>query len=833
MSAESVGQIGLDLVVNNKQFNKQMTGIQSLAKKAGVALAGAFAVDKLVKFGSACIDLGSDLSEVQNVVDVTFPKMSAQVDKFSQKAASAFGLSETMAKQYTGTLGSMAKAFGFSEQQAYDMGTTLTALAGDVASFYNLSQDEAYTKLKSVFTGETESLKDLGVVMTQTALDSFAMANGFGKTTSAMSEAEKVALRYAFVQDRLSAASGDFLRTSDSWSNQMKVLNLQFESIKATIGQGLIAALTPVLQLINQLIAKLQVLATAFKNMMEGLFGKQEDADAISNAADAASSMEDSTGATADNLKKASKFLAGFDKINKASSSSDSSSGSGSTENLNIASGIDWSKINQSTETETTGIMAKFEGLLIYLKNKFSPTFEKTWSKLSGPVGDFKVNMLSVFQDIKSLGQPLAAYFKGPFAKFIGSAFDYMITRASGTLDSLNRIFSDIWNIAAFPLPEKFITEWLPGFTEFGTQLNVFSEQVFGELKRGFDTVWSEAGAPLLQNLTGMFMDFMSLLQEFWNEWGAPIFNNLKTAIENTGSLFSTWWEEIIKPVFDHLMEKADEIWNEHLSPLVSNFLDMIGEFVNGALEIYNQFILPIANWLTTILGPVYKKVFGFIVDEMADFISRLLDFINGLITAIKGIIQFIVGVFTGDWEKAWTGIKNIFKGIFDSLVAIVKKPVNMIIDIINGMISGIVSGVNSVIRAVNSISFDMPDWLGGGHVGFNLKTVTAPKIPKLAQGGFVKANTPQLAIIGDNRHQGEVVAPEDKLREMAMQAVREAGAGGVTKEDLERIVNNAVIRIVAALYELGFNIDGEMMAKAEKLVKQSLDRRYNNVEIG
>ena len=101
-----------------------------------------------------------------------------------------------MAKNFTGTFGAMGKAFGFSEGQAYDMATALTGLAGDVASFYNMSQDEAYTKLKSVFTGETESLKSLGVVMTQTALDAFAMANGFGKTTKSMSEAEKVALRF-------------------------------------------------------------------------------------------------------------------------------------------------------------------------------------------------------------------------------------------------------------------------------------------------------------------------------------------------------------------------------------------------------------------------------------------------------------------------------------------------------------------------------------------------------------------------------------------------------------------------------------------------------------
>ena len=127
MPADSVGQIGLDLVVNQNQFQRQMRGIQGLAKKAGTALAAAFAVKKLIDFGAQCIELGSDLQEVQNVVDVTFPQMSKQVDKFAQNAASSFGLSETMAKKFTGTFGAMAKAFGFNEQAAYEMSTTLTA----------------------------------------------------------------------------------------------------------------------------------------------------------------------------------------------------------------------------------------------------------------------------------------------------------------------------------------------------------------------------------------------------------------------------------------------------------------------------------------------------------------------------------------------------------------------------------------------------------------------------------------------------------------------------------------------------------------------------------
>ena len=223
--AESVGQIGLDLGVNQNGFNKQMSGITSVAKKAGIALAAAFGIKKLISFGNQCIQLGSDLAEVQNVVDVTFSTMSKKVDEFARSAAGSFGLSETMAKKYTGTFGAMAKAFGFSESAAYDMGTTLTGLAGDVASFYNITQDEAYTKLKSVFTGETESLKDLGVVMTQSALDAYALANGFGKTTSKMTEAEQVALRYAFVQNQLSTASVDFARTSVGCANHVRLLS--------------------------------------------------------------------------------------------------------------------------------------------------------------------------------------------------------------------------------------------------------------------------------------------------------------------------------------------------------------------------------------------------------------------------------------------------------------------------------------------------------------------------------------------------------------------------------------------------------------------------------
>lgn len=194
------------------------------------------------KFTKSALQFASDLEEVQNVVEVVFDDMSESVDKFSKNAIQQYGLSETIAKKYIGSFGAMAKSFGFTTEEAAKMSTSLTGLAGDVASFYNLDSDAAYTKLKSVFTGETESLKELGVVMTQNALDQYALEKGYGKTTKQMTEQEKVALRYKFVLDRLSQASGDYANTSDHWANMVRTAKLEIQSLSGEVGSELMPA---------------------------------------------------------------------------------------------------------------------------------------------------------------------------------------------------------------------------------------------------------------------------------------------------------------------------------------------------------------------------------------------------------------------------------------------------------------------------------------------------------------------------------------------------------------------------------------------------------------
>lgn len=835
MAAESVGQIGLDLVVNQNQFKRQMSGITGLAKKAGAALAAAFAVKKIVQFGNECIKLGSDLAEVQNVVDVTFPAMTAQVDKFAKSAAGSFGLSETMAKRFTGTFGAMAKAFGFSEQAAYDMSTTLTGLSGDIASFYNISQDEAYTKLKSVFTGETETLKDLGVVMTQSALDAYALANGFGKTTQAMSEAEKVALRYQFVQSKLSAAQGDFARTSDSWANQTRLLSLQFDSLKASIGQGLISAFTPVIRVVNTLLAKVQVLADAFKNLMTGIFGAQQSSGGMQAVADAAVTAESATGSMADNTdstaksaKKAQAYMAGFDEINKVSKP-DASGAEGASGAAGI--GIAPASIAESEKEvsdSTGGMIGKLKAFSQYLQSKFAPTFQTVWENLKNPVNDFRKNIGQVFSDIGQLATPVWSYFDGSFVPMLQQ---FVLTAGNvlaGLLDSFNTVFSDIWSKAVYPNIQLFITVILPIVTDFVTRcLDAFSV-LFDEVKKIFDRIWSEGVAPALDLITSIWLDAWDTIKSAYDKWAAPIFENLKEAFRKTGEILQNVWESILKPIWDTFMQVVDELWTNHLQPLLANFLDFVGELANGALEIYNKFIAPIVNWFTTVFGPIISDAISGLIKTVGGFIGNIVDAASGIITALKGIIQFITGIFTGNWKKAWEGIKNIFKGVFDALVNIVKMPINAIIGIINGMIRGIVSGVNAVIRAINSIGFDMPDWLGGGHVGFNIKEFTAPQIPMLAQGGFVKANTPRLAMIGDNPRYGEIVAPENKMQAMVDQAVARTSAGN---QEIIQLLKT-LISLVDDGGDIVLMIDNEELARVTQKGALKLKRRRVTTDV-
>ena len=609
-------------------IKQSFNGLGSAVKKIGLLIGGAFAVGKLVQFGKECVELGSDLAEVQNVVDVTFTTMSDKVNEFAKNAMTSAGLSETMAKRYVGTFGAMSKSFGFSEAQAYDMSTALTQLTGDVASFYNISQDLAYIKLKSVFTGETETLKDLGVVMTQSALDQYALANGYGKTTSAMTEQEKVALRLAFVQKQLSAASGDFIRTSGSWANQVRVMQLQLQSLKATVGQGLINIFTPVLKVINVLLGKLATLANAFKSFTELITGKkssgqtsgsgagltgdasgvQDTADAYGQAADNASKLADSTEDVADATKDAAKaangYLSPLDEINRYSTQNTSSTASkvpssgtgsgGSPGGLAGAVGnVDYGKVAEG-ETALDKISKSAEKLAKLLKKLWKP-FQDAWKKEGK-------NTISAAQ--------IALSGIAKLAKSVGRSLVEVWTNGTGTtmLTTMLRIAQNVL-------------------------------KTIGNIASGFADAWNKnnVGTQIIQNIANALVVVMQF-------------------IERIAADTATWAANLD---FYPLLES--------ISNLTSAFAPIL-ESIGNVLEwIYNNIVLPMLKWvievgLPTVINLVSKvatfladhqsivEAFGaaligaFAAAKIAGLASIIIKNVSGIAMAAKGLISLMTG---------------------------------------------------------------------------------------------------------------------------------------------------------------------------------------------
>lgn len=247
------------------------SAFSNLASKIGGIMATAFAFDEIFEFGKEAVELGSDLAEVQNVVDVTFGGASGVIDDFAKNAIKQFGLSELSAKQFSSTMGAMLKSMGgFDDAEIVEMSTALAGLAGDMASFYNLDAQEAFDKLRSGISGETEPLKQLGINLSVANLEAFALANGIDKAYDKMTEQEKALLRYNYLLNATADAQGDFARTQDSWANQTRILAEEFNSLKGTLGQGLINVLNPLVTSINgSLMPVLQGLADKFVELTE------------------------------------------------------------------------------------------------------------------------------------------------------------------------------------------------------------------------------------------------------------------------------------------------------------------------------------------------------------------------------------------------------------------------------------------------------------------------------------------------------------------------------------------------------------------------------------
>lgn len=883
----SVGRVDLDLGLNYKQFNKELNGISGTAtsrvggafKKLGVIIAGAFAVKGLVGFGKAASGLASDLVEVQNVVDVTFGSMAEHINQFSKSALTSFGLSELSAKRYASTLGAMMKSSGLTGAAVTKLSMDLTGLAGDMASFYNLATDDAFNKIRSGISGETEPLKQLGINMSVANMEAFALAQGMKKSYQQMTQAEQVLLRYNYLIHASKDAQGDVIRTSDSWANQTRLLSEQWKTFKGTLGQGFINVMRPVVALVNQFIGRLQVAAQYFRAFTEVIFGLSKAGGSAAAVSEDVSSGLGEVSADATKAGKAMKgLLGGFDQLNVVGSSASDALGGAAEGMAGLGAGdmsmelppIEVPDVN--TDKFETQIRAMVERVKTTMSTMFGGDYgSKLREAFSGivpaiqPIINAQIPISNALAGIGQSATRLKDEILKPLADYI--LLDFVPNITTGFLESFVPVFSDAvvsavqgfatsFQTATNTMVELFNTTWLPAidsvklafldafpaiaetiqsvldntvkpFVDFFingfvlpistaiqetlvpilSQVTVWAIQEFvkwfqwagGLLNEIYTTVIE----PVFKLLATIVLDTLDIVAGLWDEYGQTYLDNISELMGGIRDLFQQLWDVILKPIIEPFLVMLSWLWDKHLKGLVEELGRFVMKLVNGVLEITNKFILPIIKLLVDRLGPTFANVFALVVDVLGTVLAVAIDITKGIVKALGGVIDFLVGIFTGDWEKAWKGIGAIFEGIFDGVVGIFKGAINLMID-----------SLNFLIRQMNKIKFDMPDWvpvIGGKDFGLNI-----PEVPKLAKGGLVAA--PTLAMVGDNKNarvDPEVISPLSKLKDMM-------AASNQGLIEVLFMILDAIERL-----DLNVEMDGELLTRQ---IRARLDKENNRV---
>ena len=736
-----------------KVVEAQTSKIKAAFSKVGKIIGAALSVAALVRFGKSCIELGSALAEVQNVVDVTFGDMADDINQFAKDALEQFGLSETTAKKFTSTLGAMLKSMKFSTKEAAEMSKTMTGLAADMASFYNLDTEEAFNKIRAGISGETEPLKQLGINLSVANLEEYALSQGITKSYNAMTQQEQALLRYNYLLQVTADAQGDFARTSDGWANQIRILSERWNALKAAIGQGLIAVLTPVVRVLNILLEKILQVTNAFSAMIAKITGKSQKTQtsvggigtSLGTASDKAEDLTTETtkaGGAAKKAKKEYSGLASFDEIHnlqKGTDASDSGSGGGTG-----AGGLDDSIVDAAGAVDD-GLNPALDGLI----NRLKELWELFKNGFKDGLGDVSLEPLkAAIQGIKDSLKEIwedprvqkafhdwcdaIAYNLGVVA---GSMASIGITIATNLVGGLNKYLDQnkerikLWLVDVFDITAeiarirgnlwKALADIFSVFGEdTGQQVTANIIGIFADAFMGLTTlflkferdlelmfykpIWDNKAKikealrgilEVFESVTGSIKEVvdntMDKANEVYDSKIKPVMDSITRGLSDTVGKFFDMWNSRIKPVLDDLAKKFDDLMDNHIQPMIDSFLELIGTIAEELGGFYNDVLKPIMDWVVENIIPV-------IADFVGGALSVLMDALGWLADRIRDLNNWL------NEHRAVLEVIITVVGAIAAAIAIVQGVIAAFTGIM-ATVSAVISGVAGAFAAVKA----------------------------------------------------------------------------------------------------------------------------------
>ena len=775
------GSIILDTRINNKGAYAELKELQAKAKSTAQQVA---VLDKQINTAnSKHLALGKELSDAQSKAESTaaeLESMNEQLDSFVKRRAEIEKQRNPSLPPEAANLKAqefVGKHFATDAAKASELQGALDKLQQSIPSLtekYNQQESvladlqKQHSALTFQLANEEQAAMAASDNATAAVQESKNTAAAVERTSKAMGLLSRRLARIvsgALVFNLISSALRSVVNvmgTTIAKTNGVSTALGKLKGAAATAAAGLASALSPaIIGLLNLLTS----LINGFLRLLSLLTGKSISG--MKQTAKGINAVGSAAGSTSKQADKAKRSLAGFDEIERLDAKTGSSGGANYNFD-NVASPL------SGLTDKLKNFWSTFQTLLAPSAAAWSAAWEQIRNAASAVWPEVQQAALAFWNEGLS---PLLTYLSGTFAPGVINAFSEAFAPiVGGTVSAAIYVLADLFT-------------WACG---------IGTDAINGVL------------IPALDLLLQIWQDLMSGIKTAWDTYGQPLMDGVILAFQNLEDLATLLWETIVKPILQNLISVLQQLWSSHLKPLWDDILFLVASVASCLLDLWNNLLAPVAKWIIATFGPAFAEVFNAIADVVGVAVGAIADAIDLAVVVLRGLADFLSAVFRGNWDAAWQAIGNTVSTVWDKMTTAIKTAVNGIIGFINRMISAVVTGINTVINALNGLSFDLPDIFGGGHVGFNISTLTAPQIPYLAQGAVIPANREFLAVLGDQRSGTNVEAPLDTIKQAVAEVMEDLQAGQMA--GFEAVV--AVLReILSAVY--GIELTDEDVGRA------------------
>lgn len=805
-----------------KKMNASAGKLNTTIKAIGSQLLAFASIAAIVNFAKACVTASSDVVEIQNVVDNAFPSMSKEIDDWAKNSVKQFGMAQAEAKKYASMFGLISRSAGLAEKDAYKLGTNLTALTADIGSMLNMKNEEVFTKLRSgVLSGETESIKQLGISMTETDVQAWLMSKGINENYRQMTQAQKIAVRYNYVLEKTNLMQGDFARNQGTWANQTKQLDANIKGLQANLGTFLRTALLPLLQVLNKIIEAANNATIAFKNFLSKTFNIKFDNTGISEGTEA---IEEGLGGVEESANDAAtaikKTLGPLDQLNilgeKNSGSKTAGVGGAIMDLGDVETKDTGGDLNQKNEL-LGKIAEKAKEIATSFKSGWDMDFDPTkWDRVKDSLSGIKktITEIATSDETKNAMNDYANRMANSFGRISASVANIGGSIAVNVMEGMNRALANHKDEIQTTLVETLDLKARQGeitakaSEAVATIASTLESEGSIRITSALDGILISAGSTITRLYERLKTDILDMLvkpladnaekfKETFDtiqEYLAPMFESVESFVTETGQGLVDMYDQHFSPMFQAIGEFLSEMtsfyndvlkifvdkylaqiseWftdftENKLKPLWANITEMFGEIAD-AIKNALPIIEPILKIIMGLLAAIVSVVLDILIPVIENVINVAVDVIDGIIVAIKGSLKVINGLITGDFAKVIEGIVDIVGGVMERIAGVVDGVINTIVDAINNLFNTSFSHSNLVGFVKNLVSSLIGSVKGEKSSETSGKTSSKSSgVHKYANGGAFLPGHEVLGILGDNKHEKEYALTESHLDDIA-----------------------------------------------------------------